>query len=905
MSMRGRILMAVVIAAAAAVAVSAQQQEPPVFRSSVEVTAFDVTVLDDRGRPVVDLTTDDFSVRIDGTPRRLVSAQWIPLETSRTAASAAPLPEGYSANNGRTAGRLIMIVVDQPNIRFGGTLAIQRAVNEFIDRLEPTDRAAIVGIGLGATSTPFTADRDRLKKALGRLTGLYQPPMMHLHTVTLSEAMEIVNTNALTMELVTVRECRDFKGGMLTGLELENCQFELSREASDIAREGTADGRQTMSALRLLLTALRGIDVPKTLILVTEGFIIDNQQPEVIELGALAAAARTSIYGLKLDDQLFTSLASQSRAPMVRMADRQARSAGLELLTATSRGSLMNIIGSGQGVFERITSELGGYYLLGVEAGAADKDGKSHPLKVEVARKGLTVRARSALFGPPAPAAPATPRQAVLAALSAPLQETALPLRVSTYSLQGPESDKVQVLLHADIGADYPQSRIVALGYVVSDLDGKVVESQAASARLPPIMTGVPSALQFTTGASLAPGDYLLKLAVAEGDKVGTVEHSFHAGVEKKGELGYSDLMVGGPANIGLELTQPTIGYTVVFGGVHGYVEAYGRDARRLKAKYEIAADPAGPAILSEEVAPTIAGSGGSRAIFSKTMRVRQLPPGRYVLRVALSGAPDARTFVRAFEVAPPAVLMTSAADSATGALPSDVYLPVAETLLSPSFDRLQAARPAVVDAFHPHVSQSLRGGFDEGVQFLSEGAYDKAETAFKAAVSPEADSAGALAYLAATYAAAGFDLQAANAWQTALVDGSDVPQIYQWLVDALFRLRDIAQARGAIEEAIAKWPADTRFAQSLAIVYATLGEGPQAVRSLERYLADHPGDSQMALTMVEWIYQLHLAGATAGTRAADIQLARKYADVYVKTGGPQVALVRQWIEYLEKGVRR
>ena len=44
-------------------------------------------------------------------------------------------------------------------------------------------------------------------------------------------------------------------------------------------------------------------------------------------------------------------------------------------------------------------------------------------------------------------------------------------------------------------------------------------------------MNGVPSALQFSGGASLPPGDYTLKLAVAEGDRVGTVEHPIHAGV--------------------------------------------------------------------------------------------------------------------------------------------------------------------------------------------------------------------------------------------------------------------------------------------------------------------------------------------------------------------------------------
>ena len=98
--------------------------------------------------------------------------------------------------------------------------------------------------------------------------------------------------------------------------------------------------------------------------------------------------------------------------------------------------------------------------------------------------------------------------------------------------------------------------------------------------RLLPVVTGVPSPLQFSGGASLPPGDYTLKVAVAEGDRVGTIEHPIHAGLVTAGDLTLSELMVGGPAEIG-DLFGPTIGHTVAYGAVHGYLEAYGRGRRR------------------------------------------------------------------------------------------------------------------------------------------------------------------------------------------------------------------------------------------------------------------------------------------------------------------------------------
>ena len=433
---------------------------------------------------------------------------------------------------------------------------------------------------------------------------------------------------------------------------------------------------------------------------------------------------------------------------------------------------------------------------------------------------------------------------------------------------------------------------------------GRTVDSQTATARLPPVMNGVPSALQFSGGASLAPGDYMLKLAVAEGDRVGTVEHTFRAGVGPAGPLQVSDLMVGGPLMVSLneQLLQPTVGYSIVFGGVHGYMEAYGPGVGALTAKYEIAANEKSEAILEADVPPRLAGAGDTRAIFTRILPSRQLPPGQYVLRVTLKAGDDAvKVATRTFEVAAPAVLMTSASTPSTLSIRGEVYLPVSEQALSREFNRSDASRAATVRAFRDRVPESSRTAFDKGVRAFSSGSYTEAEQSFKSAITADEESGAAIAYLAATFAAAGHDDAAAGAWQTSLIGDAEIPEIYEWLAGALLRTRDLALARTTLEEAIAKWPADPRFARPMALVYATFGQGDQAVRSLERHIAAHKDDTEALFLGVEWIYQLHSAGAAAHSPAEDVKLARSYADAYAKTKGPQQALVKQWMEFLEK----
>jgi tetratricopeptide (TPR) repeat protein len=734
-----------------------------------------------------------------------------------------------------------------------------------------------------------------MKRAIERLVGQHQTLTTSDFNMSLSEALRIQRNMPGALEEVVVREC----AGM-GAQAFEACQLEVQREAFDRANSGTNDGQQTLAVLRSLLNALKTIDGPKTMILVSEGFVTDEQRDSVVELGAIAAASRTSIYALKLDDQLFASAASEQRAPISTMDDRFMRAEGLELLTNASRGALFDVVGTGATLFDRIERELSGYYLLGVESSPADRDGRTHSVRVQVNRKGLTIRSRRALVTQPDDK-PKSARDRVVAAIATPLPISALPLRIATFSLQGPEQDRVQVLIHADIGTDYASPRGATIGYSITDRDGRMVDSQVGEGRLPPIMNGVPSPLQFTAGASLPPGDYLLKLAVNEGDRLGTVEHEFTAAVVDAGAVKVSDLMAGGPLNGADDLLQPTISYTVMFGTVQGYVEAYGTDvAKTVKATFELAASETSAALVSQDVTPRAAG-GGVRAIFSRTLPVRQLPPGKYVLRAVLSGAHGPlRTLTRAFEVAAPAVLMTSAESGATLST-SDVFLPVEESMLLRPFDKASASKAPTLQSFRQRVAVPAREAFDAGVSALSSGDYAKAEASLKSALATDADNAAVLAYLAAVFASSGHDDQATGAWQTSLVDGSDIPDIYEWLGDALIRTRRLAEARAVLEEAMTRWPGDLRFIKPMAIVDATFGQGPEAVRLLARYIEAHPDDVEALQLGVEWIYHLTLAHSAARTPAEDVRLAHRYADAYVTAKGPQQALVQQWIEYLDR----
>jgi VWFA-related protein len=883
-------------------AVAGRAQDPPQtapsFRSGVETLPIDVTVVNDRGEPIRDFIVSDFSVRIDGRPRKILSAQWIASGSGGRGAAPA-VPEGYVSNESSTGGRLMVLVIDQPNIQFGEMRPIRAAIEAFIDRLSNADRVAIVGFGRPSVSTPFLGDKEQLKQALARIPGQRQSSGGgSAHELTVAAAVAIDRGDEGVLQQTVSRDCSG------TARQIALCRQDIQAEAASLAEDARHDTSLTLSSLREVLTSLKALEAPKTLLFVSQGFLAERERGDDIsrinDLGALAASARTSIYSLRMED---TVDITRGRATLPAMAaeDNMARRYGLETLTGAARGALFNLTGTGTGVFERISAEVSGYYLLGVEPVARDRDGKAHPVRVDVSRAGATVRAhRTMLAGADtATTGPRTPREAATAAVASPLPASSLPIKAIAFAFRGLEPSKVRLLIHAEIGSNYTAPQRVSIAYYVVDKNGKSVDGQVSDVRIAPT-PGVPSALVFSGGASVDPGEYIVKLAVADGDRVGSVDVPIRASLLDLGRVKLTELIAGGPIPP-VNLLRPSVGSRVSFGALHGYLEAYGPDAATLGVRFEVAADERGPAILGADVQGVLVGE--ERVMFSQTMLVQALPPGTYRLRAMISqGNTLVTSLGRAFEIAAPAALAGASPDRPLASAPgAPLYLPVEQKDLARAFARDESLKPAVLQPFQERVPPAARAAFDEGIGHLQKREYKEAEASFKRAIQPDADSTGSLAYLGVTYAAAGRDTQAASVWRTAMADGDDIPQLYEWLGDALMRLKSTGEARPILEEAATRWPADLRFARPLALIYATFGKGVDAVRLLEKFLQDRADDQASLFLMLEWMFNTHRGGQLVHDRAEDVRLAHAYADQYLKSGGLNQPLVKQWLSYLDK----
>jgi VWFA-related protein len=625
------------LAGATVAAQQAGQLPRPSFTSSVDIVSVDVNVIDRNGRPIRDLAAADFTLMVDGRPRKIASAQFV--SVTAPAIAPEPLPADYSSNVGAASGRLIVIVVDRGNIAPVRAKDALLAAARFVGRLQPIDRVAMFSIPSGST-VDFTTDHDAVISALQRTDGLADPGP-NTKNVGLAEAMQIENGNNLALEQLVERECGSTGsvGAGTTGLsEVMVCRRTVREEANIIAAYAHERARNTLAGLRNILERLGSSETPKTIVLVSEALVIEGDRAATANLAHAVAAAHATIYALKPEPS--DSDASQPRAPQGRSRDRAVREEGLSAVTRIGGGELFRIIADPDFAFERLAAELSGYYLLGFEPEATDRDGKAHTIKVEARRSDVAVRSR--LEFTLGRAERQTDQQTIAELLRSPAVATELPFRLTSYAFQDPESPKIRLLvaMEADRTAD-PAGRM-ALGIVLIKPGGEI----GATFFQPSISgpTGTSSKPQQSYATLLVdPGQYILKAAVVDSDgRRGSIERPVRAFMTRMARFRATELLIGDDTDrkAATAAVVPTITGALSGDELHVYLELFADGASAFEgttATLEVSPEGSTTVVESAPISLQLVGNDERCRALTGAAPVALLPRGRYQARVVVS----------------------------------------------------------------------------------------------------------------------------------------------------------------------------------------------------------------------------------------------------------------------------
>jgi VWFA-related protein len=930
------VVLALSVAGPGATELLAQSDRAPVFRSGVEVMEVDVTVVDAKGMPVRNLRAPEFTVTVDGQPRRVISAEFISESATPSAEPARPRDPYVSNNTDRRPGRLIMLVIDRNNIDTPTLRGAVAALRQFVASIAPDDRLSLVTIPPPGPFVDFTTNHAQILDAITRIVGS-DDPLISRFNISDYEAVTFENrSDPIAIQRLLFRACGDTDPNTMSP-----CDRDVEQEALTIATNIRQLTAASVSGYAALLKGLRDVDGPKSMIILSQGLMLEGSQGDASVLATLAAEARVSINVLMFSQM--AGNASQARVFEMLSQDRDLREAGLEALASRSRGSLFRVVTNPQYIFDRLRNEISAYYLLGVEPTERDRDGRPHQIRVQVGRQNVQVRARQQVQYTVLKANTWS-RDVVLGrVLRSPAAKTELPMRLSTYTFRDTTPNKVKVILAAEIDPESMEKQLdLAIGFALFDEVGKIVSSgqerkiYSANSDLP---------IRYELAVAVDPGTYRLRLAAVDvAGKSGSVEREVPAFAMNQ-ELALSDLILSSVREgRGNDPRAPVV-LQVADGQLATYTELYTNKPGALddtKVTFEIADTADGPA-LQTSAADIREGADQSMRQAIAVVPVGALPPGRYIARAIFSkGEKNVGKLTRPFEIAArssaaPADLSRRSADAEAagakaeapaaakvGAAMTGVVVAVRpmvfkkEQVLTPEMLR---ATFEVIDKNHPAAKAAIArarsgkiegtammaldagdqnaGSMLRGIELLMKGDLNPAANQFGVALRNAPDAPIASFFLGACYAAAGRDKEAVSAWQRARAAKLQLPALQVLLADGLLRLGQPADALEPLREALDRRPLDDDIRRNLAIAQSHLGLHEQAYPTIVPFLGRHPKDADALMIALHALYQIHIEGKTIGSAEEDKASAAAYARAYADANGPQLALVEKWAEFL------
>jgi VWFA-related protein len=451
---------------------SSQEIQKPesddVVRITTNLVQVDAVVTDKNGKVVTDLKSEEIKILEDGRPQKITNFSYNVTETP-----AAPLRREKSAAVDKNAPpapptrlkledirRTIALVVDDLGLSFESTYYVRRALKKFVDeQMQPGDLVAIIRTsgGMGALQQ-FTADKRQLYAAVERVKwnavgrgGLgafapIQPPTPGSH-----------------------------------GAEIDAKNEELNQFRDDMFAVGT------LGAVSYVVRGLRELPGRKSILLISDGFRIYNQEDATRSYLALqrlrrlideAGRASVVIYtmnatglqtrGFSAADNLASNDGIGALSPQDlsdKLSDRRNAAfetqEGLDYLAQQTGGIAIRNNNDLSGGIRRVLEDQKGYYLIGYRPDNATFDPRTgrrtfHKLSLKVMRSGkFNVRMRNGFLGfsDDAKATPVqrTLAQQMLGALMSPFGATGVHLQLtSLFSNDAKAGSIMRSMLHID-----------------------------------------------------------------------------------------------------------------------------------------------------------------------------------------------------------------------------------------------------------------------------------------------------------------------------------------------------------------------------------------------------------------------------------------------------------------------
>jgi VWFA-related protein len=510
---------------------SAQQPSAAdgVIRINVNLVQVDAIVTDSKGKPVRDLTSEDFEVFQDGKPQVITTFAFVDVRDSHLITPPAPSPartkKGPAAPppppialRPEQIRRTIALVADDLGLSADSIVRVRDALKKWVDKeMQPGDLVAVIrtSAGMGALQQ-FTNDKRLLYAAIDLVQ--FHPGRVGVSSFAPLQAKVEAPGDPRDPDPAATEAAKESaaieRGAMRSGISppgpIDTTLFdEQVAEVYTLGSIGAIQyvvgglhelpGRKSVVVFSesLRFTFIDGANMVNTP--VTSRGLVDDRLRRLTD-----AANRSSVVIYAIDPRGVVNTAvsaedvAAGRSPgeLAQVATQRTRELiesqdGMRTLTEKTGGLFLHS-NDVPGSLREVVDDGNGYYLLGYQPDSSTFDEKArvpkfHNISVRMKKPGLRVRSRTGFFGSAdsETAAPVGRVDQIRKAFMSPFSTGAIHVRLTTlFSYNEKEGPYINALLHFDARdlmfttqPDGKQKAQIDTFAATFDVDGQVVDS--------------------------------------------------------------------------------------------------------------------------------------------------------------------------------------------------------------------------------------------------------------------------------------------------------------------------------------------------------------------------------------------------------------------------------------------
>ena len=220
------------------------------------------------------------------------------------------------------------------------------------------------------------------------------------------EALRIESGDARHLQEAIQRNCDERPEECARVGVIEQIENELQWNARRYLDEARIAAHRVVQTLAVVTQGLGRMEGRKTVMLVTEGFFVEDSRGALAQIAARAARFGISIYSIDARGVARTSTGASDASqagPRIAPGVFDTIEDGPFILAADTGGFVIHNTNEFEKAFERVADDTSTYYVLGYTPTNASLDGTFRKIDVTVKWKGMTVRARKGYLATPLP----------------------------------------------------------------------------------------------------------------------------------------------------------------------------------------------------------------------------------------------------------------------------------------------------------------------------------------------------------------------------------------------------------------------------------------------------------------------------------------------------------------------